>query len=156
HAARGRILSDGGKYDQALAELELALRLDPESYEVNAAAARCYIPLRRFEDAARCLEKAATVAPSDFWSLGMAVQCYRSLGDKEREREAAESTLERVERILISEPDHGSAMSFGVTALVTLGEAARAKEWAERAVLLDPTNTNLSYNLGCSMVNLGD
>jgi len=47
-------------------------------------------------------------------------------------------------------------MSFGVTALVSLGEGARAKEWAQRAVLLDPNNRNLRYNLGCSMGHLGE
>jgi adenylate cyclase len=156
HAARGRILADAGDFERALVEHELALRLDPDSYEVNAAAARCFIPLRRFADAARCLEKAGASAPTDFWALGMAIQCYRSLGDKQSESDAARRTLERVEKVIAAEPDHGSAMSFGVSALVSLGDATRAKEWAERAVLLDPANTNLSYNLGCSMVALGD
>jgi adenylate cyclase len=156
HAARGRILADGGDFDRATAEHELALRLDPDSYEVNAAAARSFIPLRRFAEAASCLEKAGSIAPTDFWALGMAIQCYRSLGDKAAEKDAARRTLERVEKVVAAEPDHGSAMSFGVTALVSLGDATRAKEWAERATLLDPANNNLSYNLGCSMVALGE
>jgi adenylate cyclase len=156
HAACGRILADAGKHDEAVKEHELSLRLDPESYEVNSAAARCLIPVRRFADAARCLEKAASLAPADFWTLGMAIQCYRGLGDEAAEKDTARRTLERVEKIIAAEPDHGSAMSFGVAALVVLGEAARAKEWAERALLLDPTNNNLSYNLGCAMVKLGD
>ena len=156
HAARGRVLADGGRFDEATAEHELALRLDPESYEVNSAAARCFIPLRRYDDAIACLEKAAAVAPMDFWALGMAIQCYRAKGDSEGEKDAARRTLARVEKLLASEPDHGNAMSFGVTALVSLGEAARAKEWAQRAVLLDPNNRNLRYNLGCSMGALGE
>ncbi len=156
HAAKGRILADAGKLGDAVPEHELSLRLDPDSYEVNAAAARCYIPLRRFDDAARCLERAASLAPTDFWALGMAIQCYRSLGAKDAERDAARRALERVEKVIAAEPDHGSAMSFGVTALVSLGETARAKEWAERAVFLDPDNMNLRYNLGCSMIQLGE
>lgn len=156
HAARGRVLADGGRFDEAIAEHELALRLDSDSYEVNSAAARCFIPLRRYDDAIACLENAASVAPMDFWALGMAVQCYRAKGDREREKDVARRTLARVEKLLVTEPDHGNAMSFGVTALVSLGEAARAKEWAQRAVLLDPNNRNLRYNLGCSMGHLGE
>ena len=43
-----------------------------------------------------------------------------------------------------------------MSALVTLGEAERAREWTERAMLLDPDNINLLYNLGCNMVSLRD
>jgi len=156
HAARGRVLADQGHLDEAAAEHEIALRLDPDSFEVNSAAARCYIPLRRFDDAIRCLERAAAAAPNDFWAIGMAIQCYLARGDKDGEMDAARRTLARVEHMLAAEPDHGNAMSFGVTALASLGDGDRAREWAERAVLLDPANRNLRYNLGCSMVHLGD
>ena len=156
HAARGRILADDGRFDEALAEHETALRLDPESYEVNAAAARCFIPLRRFDDAIRCLEKATAVAEMDFWALGMAVQCYKGKGDLEGQKYAARRALARVEKVIAAQPDHGNAMSFGVSALVALGEAERAKEWADRSLLLDPDNRNLRYNLACSMTELGE
>ena len=156
HAARGRILADEGRFDEAAAEHQTALRLDPESYEVNSAAARVFIATRKFDDAIRCLEKAASVAETDFWALGMAVQCYRAKDDSKGRKDAAQRTLARVEKVIANEPDHGNAMSFGVTALVALGEAERAKEWSTRALLLDPENMNLRYNLGCSMVDLGD
>jgi adenylate cyclase len=156
HAARGRILADEGRFDEAAAEHQTALRLDPESYEVNSAAARFFIARRQFGDAIRCLEKAASVAEGDFWALGMAIQCYRANGDNAGTRDAAQRTLARVEKVIATEPDHGNAMSFGVTALVALGEGQRAKEWATRALLLDPGNMNLRYNLACSMVDLSE
>ena len=43
-------------------------------------------------------------------------------------------------------------MGFAVGALAVLGEVERAKEWAERAILLDPDNVNLRYNLACSLI----
>ena len=39
-----------------------------------------------------------------------------------------------------------------MSALVTLGDAERARERTERAMLLDPENFNLLYNLGCNGV----
>ena len=39
-----------------------------------------------------------------------------------------------------------------MTALVALHEIDRAKEWTARAILLDPDNINLLYNLGCNGV----
>jgi adenylate cyclase len=156
HAAKGRILGDAGRYDEALDAHAEAMRLDPEGYEVNAAAARCYIPMRRYAEAAACLERAAAAIDADFWALGMAIQCYEALGDVEAMRNAARRALERVEKVVAAEPDHGLAIGWGVSALVALKERDRAKEWTERAMLLEPDNLNLRYNLACSMVSLGE
>ncbi|HWC45089.1 MAG TPA: adenylate/guanylate cyclase domain-containing protein, partial [Casimicrobiaceae bacterium] len=35
-------------------------------------------------------------------------------------------------------------------------ERDRAKEWTERAMLLEPDNLNLRYNLACAMVSLAE
>jgi adenylate cyclase len=156
HAARGRILGDDGHLEESLAEHRIALRLDPENYEVNAAAARCFIALRRHDDAIQCLERAAQAIETDFWALGMSIQCYEAVGDLAGAASAARRALARVEKVVAAEPDHGVALGFGVTALATLGERERAKEWAERALLLDPSNRNLRYNMACAMVTLRD
>ena len=156
HAARGRILADEGRYDEALIEHATALRLDSDTYEVNAAAARCFIALHRDDEAIACLERAAAAIEADFWALGMSIQCFEAKGDLEGAKAAARRTLQRVEKVIVVEPDHGTALGFGVVALAALGDAERAKEWAERAMLLDPDNLNLSYNLGCSMIGLNE
>ena len=156
HAARGRILGDAGRYDEALLEHHVALRLDPDGYEVNAAAARCHIPLRRYREAIACLEKAAVAIETDFWALGMMIQCYEALADDAGARSAARRCLERVEVVVGAQPDHALAIGWGVSALVALRETERAKEWTERALLLEPDNLNLRYNLACAMVSLGE
>ena len=112
--------------------------------------------MRRNADAIVCLERAAAAMENDFWALGMAIQCYEAVGDLESARSAARRELQRVEKIIVAEPDHGLAIGWGVSALVSLGEAERAREWTERAMLLDPDNLNLLYNLGCNMIQLGD
>ncbi len=156
HAAKGRILGDAGRYEEAASEHATALRLDPDGYEVNAAAARCYIGMRRNKDAIGCLEKAAAAIETDFWALGMAIQCYEAVGDVDGAKSAARRCLERVEKAIVAEPDHGLAIGWGVSALVALKEVDRAKEWTARAMLLDPDNMNLNFNLACNMVSLGE
>jgi len=156
HAAKGRILGDQGRYDEAIVEHRAAMAQDPDSYEVNAPAARCYIAMGDNAEAVKCLEKAAAAMESDFWALGMAIQCYEAIGDVEGMKSAARRELTRVEKIIVAEPDHGLAIGWGVSALVALGEVERAREWTERAMLLDPDNINLLYNLGCNMVTLRD
>ncbi len=155
HAARGGVLTAQGRFDEALGELATALRLDPDSYEANAAAGRCYLLTRRFDEAIAALEKAATVFDADFWALGMAIAAYEGKGDLPGARDVAHRALARVEGVLATEPDHGTAMGFGVAALVCMGEIDRADEWAERAMLVDPENRNLQYNVACAMAKAG-
>jgi adenylate cyclase len=152
HAARARVLTRDARYDEAKREIDVALRLDAESYEVNAAAAGLYYNLRRFDQAILHYEKAAAVMENDYTNSGMVISCYKAIGDREGTLRAARRALERTEKIISQDPDNGSAMSFAVGALATLGEAERAKEWAARATLLDPDNVNMKYNFACMLV----
>jgi adenylate cyclase len=152
HAAKSQVLRQNARLDDAVRESEIALRLNPDSYEVNLAAGQLNYVLRRFDKAIFHYEKAATIVETDFRSAGMLVSSYSASGDKEGARRAARRALERCEKIVAVEPDNGSAMGFAVGALAALGEAERAKEWAERALLLDPDNINLRYNFACTLI----
>ncbi len=152
HSAKSQVLRQNARFDDAVREIELALRLDPEAYDVNHAAGQLNYVLRRFDKAILHFDKAATIVETDFSAAGMLVSCYNSIGDKEGTRRAARRALDRCEKIVAVEPDNGSAMGFAVGALAALGEAERAKEWAERALLLDPDNVNLRYNFACTLI----
>ena len=152
HAARAHVLIRDGYHDEAWREVEVALSLDPESYEANRAAGTWYYTKHQPGEAILFYEKASAVVDNDYMTAGMAVSCYNAVGDKEGVRQAAKRALERVEPIIAREPDNGSAMSFGVGALAALGEHERAREWMERAMLLDPDNFNMRYNFACMLV----
>ena len=48
-------------------------------------------------------------------------------------------------------------MGHGSDALAVLGQRERAKEWMERALLIDPDNLMMRYNFVCALTNyLGD
>jgi adenylate cyclase len=146
------VLTVDARYDEAQREVETALRLDPESYEVNVAAAAWRYAKRHCAEAIALYEKAADSVETDVYAVGMAVSCYKVLGDTEGARRAARRALARAEKLVALEPDNGSVMSFLVGALVTLGEVERAKEWMGRATLLDPDNMNMQYNFACALV----
>jgi adenylate cyclase len=155
HAAKGRILGDQGRYNEALPFHRTALKLDSESYEVNSAAARCFVSMRRFDEAIVCLNRATRAFDNDVWAAGMLIQCHEAIQSPLR-LEAARHALARAEKLIAIEPDHGLALSFGVGALFALGERERAKDWAERALLVDPDNLNMTYNIGCGMIKAGE
>ena len=90
---------------------------------------------------------------TDYRSAGMAISCYKALGDREGELRSARNALASAEKIIAIDPDNGSAISFAVSALAALGEIERAKDLAERAMLLDPDNVNMKYNFACMLVN---
>ncbi len=157
HAVKARHLANQGIHDQALTEIGLALRLDPESFEVNSAAAALSFRQRRVEDAIGYFEKAMTLMDADLGSPGMLLSCYTALGDGSRMRRTARIALARSEKALAQDPTNGKAMGFGVNALAALGEGDRAREWIGRAVLLDPDNRSMRFNFACALnARLGD
>ncbi|HEV2080515.1 MAG TPA: hypothetical protein VGR19_11555 [Allosphingosinicella sp.] len=77
--------------------------------------------------------------------------------DAEESRKAAIVCLERAEAALAQDRSNGAALAWGVIALAELGETERAREWARRALLVDPDNLIMRYNLACAFAaNLAD
>ncbi len=151
HAVKAQLLQIGGDLETAAAEAAIALRLDPESYEVNRSAARLNYQLQRFEDAVRFYEKAAALMEADLNSPFMVTGCYRAMGDIVGARRAAKLVLKRAEATLARDPNNSVVIAYSVTALARLGEAERAKARMERALLIDPDNFNMRYNFACTL-----
>jgi adenylate cyclase len=156
HAVKARILSQYGRHDEATVEIEVALRLDPESYEVNKSAAYLCVRQHQLDSAIRFYEKAMALMDTDVNSPAMLLTCYAAIGDREGVARVAPITLARAERILSQDQNNGAAMGYGVTALAALGQVERTKEWINRALLIDPDNMNMRYNFGCALTTLGD
>jgi adenylate cyclase len=74
------------------------------------------------------------------------------MGARDRIPEISRRLLERAEKVALAEPDNGTAMVSVISALAGLGEFERAREWIERALLLDPDNLNMKYNIVCALV----
>jgi adenylate cyclase len=151
HTVRARHLREQGRDAEARAEVDVALGLDAESFEVNLSAGYVNFRQHRFEDAARFYAKAAVIDQTDYLAAGTLQSCYAAMGDKAGIQHAARLTLARAEAALANDQSNGSAMGFGAVALAALGEAERAKAWIERALMIDPDNLNMRYNFVCAM-----
>ena len=157
HAIKARILAEDGHYDAASAELDVALRLDPDSYEVNRSAAFLYLRQHRHEEAIRHYEKAMALMESDIHSGIMLISAYNALGNVDDARRIAHVTLARAEKALAQDPNDGAAVAFGASAIAELGDGERAKAWMNRAMLIDPENIKTRYNFACFLsVPLGE
>jgi adenylate cyclase len=102
-------------------------------------------------DAIPFFEKAAELLDSDWHNPSLLMTCYAAINDEQRLRTSAKTTLERSERAIAKEPTNGQALAAGSQALIILGDQERARDWINRAMLLDPDNLVMRYNLGCGL-----
>ena len=157
HVIKAWSLLELERPDDANEEISTALKLDPESWEVNRIAGKVLYLQGRLKEAAECYEKAAELMEADYSGTGMLETCYRGLGDAEGLKRAAQMTFERVEKALASNPRDAPAIANGALSLAVSGEHAKAREWAERALALEPENYILRYNVACAYaLELGD
>ncbi len=154
HAVKAKILAEHGRHDEAAAELSVALRLDPESYEVNRAAAYLRFRQQRLDEASRYYQKSWSLMDTDLNSGSMLLTCYTALRNPQASLQTARTLLARVEKMLAQDPNNATAMGSGALALGVLGQGERAKEWINRALLMDPDNMNARYNFACSLTSL--
>ena len=156
HASRGLALSLGQRHEEAIAEFEEAIALDPNSFEAHYFYARACVTQGKLERAAALFERAAENKPDDFQALCLLIPMYRSLGRQQEMERAARRGIERAESELTLHPENPRAAYFGANALATLGEKDRAREWAARALAIDPDDVLIQYNVACVYSLLGD
>jgi len=148
---KARYLEEDGKQEEAEQQIRTALRIGPDSWEVNREAGRMFFRHGQMMEAIPFFEKAASLMDTDYSNPGLLMSCYYSIHDREGVKRAAKICLERAERAIAKEPTNGPALAMGANALSLFGEKDRAREWINRALLLDPDNLSMRYNLACSL-----
>jgi adenylate cyclase len=105
----------------------------------------------RMGDSIRYFLKSAELMDTDFHSCLMLQTCYLGVKDEAAALESARRTLERSELALAKDPTNGAALAAGASSLIMMGEVERGKDWTQRALLLDPENLMIRYNVACSL-----
>lgn len=142
-----------GHHDEALPYLAQALEIDPNSIEANKEAARSAYLQKDLERAISYYEKLINFSPTDYHSAGILISCYRALGEREQMKRVAKICVERCEKVVEEDATNGPALSIGILALIVTGDPQRANEWLERALLVDPDNLYMRYNLSCALAS---
>ena len=84
HCVKARYLEEEGRAEEAERQIRTALKLDPESWEVNREAARMLFRHGHIREAIPFFEKAASLMESDWHNPLMLVTCYRLDGTTKR------------------------------------------------------------------------
>jgi adenylate cyclase len=145
-----------GQFDAAAREMEAAIRLNPDSWEVNKEAGRFYLGKRDVPSATRHYEKAAELMESDFHAWAMLSTCYQALGETAKLREAAKRMVSESQQAVQQDPSNGAALGILAGGYAMQGEKEKAREWIDRALLVDPDNLNMRYNFACVLSIMGD
>jgi adenylate cyclase len=140
--------------DDALRANEEALRLEPNSYDVQYWFGRTCLVLGRHQDALAHYERAAELLETDYFSLSLAAGIYHALGREDECRSTAARSLERLEREIAVHPDNANALALGATDLAYVGEFERAEEWGLRSMTIDPDDPMNVYNVACTMAQM--
>lgn len=155
--ANAMMLGAKGRHAEARKLLDRALTIDSESFEVNKEAARGAFQEGHLNDAIVYFEKTLKLLSTDYHGAGMLMTCYKAKQDPANLKRVAGIAVERCEKVFEKDPANGPALGMGVGALANLGDMDRAREWLARALLVDPDNLHMRYNLACTLSDeMGD
>jgi TolB-like protein/Flp pilus assembly protein TadD/tRNA A-37 threonylcarbamoyl transferase component Bud32 len=155
HASRGLALTLSKRYDEAEKEFETAIKLDPQLFEAYYFYGRSCFQRGLFDGAAKWFELAASVRPEDFQTPSLLAQAYDALGRKAESDAARHRAVRIIEQHLDLNPDDARALYLGAIDLCMLGEPGRSRDWADRALSVDPEDPAVLYNVACAYARLG-
>jgi adenylate cyclase len=144
-----RRLEEHGRSAEADEQMEKALKLDPESWEVNKEAGRLRRLRGDIQGATAFYEKAVELMESDFHAWALLITFYQAQQDRENVLRAARMMVSQAEKAIQQDPSNGAALGIIAGGFAALGEPDRAREWIDRAMLIDPDNLTMRYNFAC-------
>ena len=151
HSLLARAALNRRQFKEAEEEIDAALALAPDSWEVNKEAGGIQVWQGNFEQAARYYGRCVALVPEDLHSWDMLLMAFRALNDDLRLQRAAKSMRANAEMMIEREPNNYYAYARGANALVMLDDLATAKDWIQRALLIAPDNLDIRYNFACTL-----
>ena len=154
--ARGVALAGDGKDTEAVGSFERAILLDPASFDAHFAYGRYLIAIGKLEESVFHLLRAAELDPDDWQSPLVLDSVYMKLGQKDEADRWSLLGIKRAEEAMRLHPENGRPAQLGAASLARLGQTERAREWLDRAMVLDPDDAIVIYNAACTYAQLGD
>ena len=106
---------------------------------------------RRLADATEHYERATELLESDFHAWALLSTCLPGNRDTPNKvKSSARKMVSEAQKALVDDPSNRRrARNCCAGGLAIGGEHERAREWIDRAMLLDPENDNMRYNFAC-------
>lgn len=148
HAARGFVLFQQKEVDAAEESFNRAMQLDPLQFESRYFLGRIRFQQGRHEEAAQLFDEALE-AREDYQAAFFGAQAREALGWTDDAKRHYRLALEVAERHMDLNPDDPRAATMRAVSLCRLGRLEEGKRWAERALVIDPADAGVRYNVAC-------
>jgi tetratricopeptide (TPR) repeat protein len=126
-----------GKYEEALAELNQAVKLDPQYGFAMNMLAYTYAQLQNYDQAIEWFKKYALASPAD-------ANPHDSLGDVYYNTGKFDLALEKYEEALRIKPDFGSGYKISYIQAL-LGDYEKAMIWADRHIAASTSDADKAW-----------
>jgi TolB-like protein/Flp pilus assembly protein TadD len=156
YVSRGVAKSLLRDFDGAVADFEMALGLNPRSYEAFYFYARACLVQGHLKKSADLFERAAQLRSDDYQSPLLAGPIYIALGERAKGEEVYRRGLAAAEQQLAINPDDARALYLGAAGWIDLGEPDKARQWLARSLAIDPNDPATLFNVACRYARLGE
>ena len=156
HAAKGLALLSADRRDEAEQSLKRALEIDPLCYEPHYYFARYCVVQQAYEDASTHYTRALEIRPDDYRSPLLLDSVLKTLGRDDERKNYVQLGLKRAENAVVLHPDNADPLELGASVLAAHGDFVRAREWLDRALIIDPEMEGSKYNIACTYSLLGE
>ena len=148
HLRYGHLLSNTGRHEEALAEIELARQLDPLSLIINTLCAQFRYQARQYDEAALLLGKALELDPN-FWVA------HINLANLYQQQERFDEALAAAEKAREFSGENTQALSLAAYACAALGRRSEAEQILAQLLALEMHQYVSPYNIAIVHLGLG-
>ena len=136
-------------YDDSIKNYLKAIKLDPKYFEAYNNIGVAYTDWKKCDKAIRYFNKAIQINP-------LYAEAYNNRGNALKEKEKYPLALESYKKAIHLNQNYIDAISNVGVVYDIIGDFTKAKKYFNQAILLDPSNTTLLYNLANCLFNSED
>lgn len=156
HASRGLALYINKRAAEAEQHFETAILISTNAFEPYFLYGACLSSQRDYLKATRLYLRAAEISPADYLPLIYLAQAYSAMGRKEDEMQVRRRAIVLIQQALEVNPDDARARYMGAANFATMGDKAKALEWADLALQSSSDEPMVYYNAACTFAVLDE
>lgn len=156
HASRGLALYINKRAAEAEQHFETAILLSANAFEPYFLYGSCSSSQGNYLKATRLYIRAAGISPNDYLPMIYLAQAYSDMGRKDEEMRTRRRATVLIQQALDVNRRDARARYMGAANFATMGDRAKAAEWADLALRSSSDEPMVYYNAACTFAVLDE
>ena len=148
HSKLGHAFHDQGRMDEAIAQLEKALEINPDDAEFHYNLGNAFLQQGHVDEAIARYQKALEINPNY-------AEAHNNLGDAFRQQGRMEEAIARYQKALEIKPDYAEVHNNLGVVFARQGRNEEATAQYQKALAIKPDYAEAHYNLGNAFLKQG-